>query len=119
MVEAKLKTQKTKQSPTAFLNGITDEGKRRDAKKLLKLMQEATGEKPVMWGESIIGFGEYHYRYKTGWENDWMAVGFSPRAKNLTLYIMPGYTLPKYQKLLKKLGPHSLGKSGLKELLGC
>ena len=65
----------------------------------------------MMWGNSIIGFGKYHYRYKTGREGDWMRVGFSPRKQNLTLYIMSGFE--EFQQLLEKLGKYKLGKSCL------
>jgi hypothetical protein len=74
-------------------------------------MQKVTASKPVMWGASIVGFGTYHYVYASGREGDWMMMGFSPRKQNLTLYIMPG--LAPYAALLRKLGPHSTGKSCL------
>lgn len=113
MAKYKLKTKENKASVSAFLNSIKDERKRKDSKKILALMKEVTGEKPKMWGSSIIGFGSYHYKYKSGQEGDWMITGFSPRKQNLTIYIMPGYQFPKYKALLKELGPHSLGKSCL------
>ena len=64
-----------------------------------------------MWGDSIVGFGSYHYKYESGREGDWFVTGFSPRKRNLTLYIMSGFD--EYDKLLGKLGKHSIGKSCL------
>ena len=74
-------------------------------------MQETTNAKPKMWGDSIVGFGSYHYKYASGREGDWFLTGFSPRKQNLTIYIMPGFE--KYETLLNKLGRHSTGKSCL------
>lgn len=108
---AELKTQKNEESVTDFLNTVENEKKRQDAFKILKLMQEVTGEEPAMWGSSIIGFGEYHYKYASGREGDWMLVGFSPRKQNLTLYIMAGFD--EYNQLLAKLGKYKTGKSCL------
>ena len=95
----------------AFLNSVPDEKKRQDSFEVLELMTEVTGMQPEMWGDSIIGFGSYHYKYASGREGDWMLTGFSPRKQNLTLYIMPGFE--KYDQLLSKLGKHSIGKSCL------
>ena len=108
---AENKTQPTKASVAQFLNSIEDERKRRDAKRIDKLFREVTGEKPVMWGPSIIGYGTYHYRYASGREGDCMRLGFSPRKQNLTLYIMPGFD--RYDSLLEELGKHTTGKSCL------
>lgn len=113
MAKYEPKTKKNNQSVTAFLNAIEDPQKRKDAKTILKLMKEVTKEKPVMWGDSIVGFGTYHYKYASGQEGDWMITAFSPRKQNLTIYIMPGYNFPGYQDLLDKLGPHKTGKSCL------
>lgn len=96
-----------------FLDAVPDPKKRKDAKALLGLMKAATGERPAMWGSSIVGFGEYHYKYDSGREGDSCVVGFSPRAQNLTVYISPGYVFPQYKSLLAKLGPHKLGKACL------
>jgi hypothetical protein len=74
-------------------------------------MEEVTGEKPKMWGPSIVGFGSYHYKYDSGREGDWLMTGFSPRKKDLTLYLMTG--LAKHHDLLGKLGKHSHAKSCL------
>ncbi len=105
------KTQATKLSVTAFLNSIEDDGRRADSKKLLKLFKSITGEKAVMWGESIIGFGQYHYRYASGREGDSLRTGFSPRKNNLAIYIIDGFD--DKATLLSKLGKHSTGKSCL------
>ena len=67
-------------------------------------MRRATGEKPVMWGPSIVGFGSYHYRYESGREGDWMLAGFSPRKRELTVYVMAGFE--GAEKILARLGPH-------------
>ena len=109
----KLKTTKNKASVAKFLNNVKDPERKKDAKELFKIMKEVTKEKPVMWGTSIVGFGEYHYVRSDKKEFNWMITGFSPRKQNLTVYIMPGYSFPEYKKLLKDLGPHKLGKSCL------
>ncbi len=106
-----LKTKKNIASVTKFLNSVTNEKKRADSFTVLGLMQEVTGEEPVMWGTSIVGFGSYHYKYASGREGDWALTGFSPRKQNLTLYIMPGFD--KYDALMKKLGKYKTGKSCL------
>jgi hypothetical protein len=111
MATAELKTKKTKKSVTAFLNTIEDETKRRDCKRLVKLMRDLTGWQPKLWGDAIVGFGDWHYQYDSGREGDFFVTGFSPRKSNLTLYIMPGYQ--DYRDVLAKLGPHKLGKSCL------
>ncbi len=108
---ARLKTAPTGESVEQFLQEITDEGQREDCRSLVKLMRAITGDPPRMWGASIVGFGSYHYRYASGREGDWFLTGFSPRKKNLTLYIMSGFA--GYEALLKKLGKHRTGKSCL------
>ena len=108
---AELKTKRNKGDVEAFLRGVPDEKKRRDSFAILDLMKQVTGAEPEMWGASIIGFGSYHYKYASGREGDWMLVGFSPRAQNLTLYIMSGFD--EYNQLLGRLGKHSIGKSCL------
>lgn len=100
-----LKTTVNQASADDFINRIPDETKRADSLKLLQLFTKATGEKPKMWGTSIIGFGQYHYKSeRSAQEGDWMLTGFSPRKQNLTLYIMPGFG--SYQDMLKNLGKH-------------
>ena len=105
------KTAPTGESVEAFLSGIEDEQKRRDSFELLRLFAEATGEEPVMWGDSIVGYGTYHYRYASGREGDWFLAGFSPRKNALTLYIMAGFD--HYDDLLADLGKFKTGKSCL------
>jgi hypothetical protein len=111
MAKYELKTKKNAGSVSGYINSITDDALRKDGKALLKIFKEATGKQPKMWGESIIGFGEYHYKYPSGQEGDWMATGFSLRKSGPTIYIMPGYS--DYGVLLKKLGSYKLGKSCL------
>ena len=108
---AELKTQKNDASVEAFLSGVENEKKRQDSFAILKLMQDVTGDKGQMWGDSIIGFGSYHYIYASGREGDWFLVGFSPRKQSLTLYIMSGFD--EYDGLLSKLGKYKTGKSCL------
>jgi hypothetical protein len=108
---AELKTKRNEGDVEAFLKNVTDEKKRHDSFAILELMKRVTGEKPEMWGDSIIGFGSYHYKYASGREGDWFLTGFSPRKQNLTLYIMAGFD--EYEHLLSKLGKHSTGKSCL------
>lgn len=110
-MKAKNKTVENKKSVSAFLETIKDSNKVADSKKLIKIMEEITGEKAKMWGASIIGFGKYDYKYASGREGSFLRVGFSPRKQNLTIYIMPGYN--DYQNLLTKLGKHTTGKSCL------
>jgi len=105
------KTQATKQSAAAFLNSIADKDRRADAKKVAAIMQKVTGAKAVMWGSSIVGFGQYHYKYESGREGDFMLAGLSPRKQALTIYVMAGFK--RYDALMKKLGKHKTGKSCL------
>jgi len=106
-----LKTTPNKNSVEDFLNQVENEAKRNDSFKILELMTKATGETPQMWGDSIVGFGSYHYTYASGREGDWMLTGFSPRKHNLTLYIMDGFE--ESESLLKDLGKYKTGKSCL------
>ena len=108
---AENKTKPTKLSVAAFIDTITDPARREDAKALVKLMQSASGEKPKMWGPSIIGFGSYHYKYESGREGDMPLIGFSPRKVANVLYGMSGSNDSK--ALLAKLGKHSTGKGCL------
>lgn len=108
---AELKTQKTDESVDYFLNQVADEKKREDSFKIKELMAEVTGEEPKMWGSSIVGFGEYHYCYESGREGDWFLTGFSPRKRNLSLYIMAGFE--DYEDLLSRLGKYKTGKACL------
>jgi|SRR3989344_3636403 len=102
---AELKTKATDKDPKDFLNTIEPEQKRIDGVTLLEMFQKVTGEKAVMWGTSIVGFGMYHYKSeRSTQEGDWPLVGFSPRKQNLTLYIMHGNQ--DSAALLEKLGKH-------------
>lgn len=106
---AELKTRVTKASPEKFLEGIKDKKKREDCFQLLKIMKKATKSEPKMWGTSIIGFGDFHYKYESGREGDWFLAGFSPRVQNLTLYLMGAFD----PDVLKRLGKYKTGKSCL------
>ena len=108
---AGVKTRPNKSSVERFLRGVKDEKRRTDAHSLVALMREVTRAAPEMWGESIVGFGRYRYRYDSGREGEWFLTGFSPRKQSLTIYIMPGFE--RYGALLKKLGKHRTGKSCL------
>lgn len=112
------KTQPTKTTLKEFLAGVADPARRADCATVATLMQQATGEKAVIWGSSIVGFGRYRYRYASGQEGDWPIVGFAPRKNDLTLYIMPGFDTR--EDLLAALGKHKTGKSCLyiKSLVG-
>ena len=105
------KTKPTKVSVAAFIDALTDQTSRADAKALVKLMQSATGEKPKMWGPSIIGFGSYHYTYESGREGDAPLIGFSPRKAATVLYGATGSG--DSEALLAKLGKHSTSKGCL------
>lgn len=100
---AELKTQRNKTSVAKFLSSIEDEQKRKDSKDLLKLYKDVLKEKPEMWGDSMIGFGSFHYKSeRSKQEGDWPLTGFSPRKQNLSIYIMSGVN--NYKSLLDKLG---------------
>lgn len=105
------KTQPTDQTPADFIASVEPARRREDGLALLSFFHAVTGFDPVMWGPSIIGFGRYHYVYKTGREGDFLATGFSPRKASLSLYIMPGYQ--NYGSILARLGKHKLGRSCL------
>lgn len=105
---AEPKTKVTTQSAKEFLDTVEPVEKRKDCFAHLKMFGEITGEKPVMWGTSIVGFGKYHYKSeRSKQEGDWMLVGFSPRKANLTIYIMHGNE--DNAELLDKLGKHKKG----------
>jgi hypothetical protein len=108
---AELKTKPNDRSVEDFLDGVTDDKKRQACYTILDIMKQATKSEPVMWGDSIVGFGTYHYKYASGREGDWFLTGFSPRKQNLTLYIMSGFS--EYDALLSKLGKFKTGKSCL------
>lgn len=100
------KTKKTKASVAAFIDAVADDTRRKDAKVVAKMFREITGEKPAMWGPSIIGYGSYEIP-----SGSWPRTGFSPRKANLVLYVISDY--PGRDALLKKLGKHKTGKSCL------
>jgi hypothetical protein len=105
------KTKAAKVSANDYLAAVPDSARRHDAEMLAAIMSRATGKKPVMWGDSIVGFDSYHYVYETGHEGDSCLIGFSPRKANLVIYIGPG--LADFGPLLQKLGKHKTGKSCL------
>ena len=105
------KTVATKRSVAAFLRAVEHPQRRADCQRVVDLMQDVTGLPPTLWGNSIIGFGSYHYVYDSGREGDMPLVGVSPRKQNLVLYIMPGFE--QLQALAGKLGKHKVGKSCL------
>jgi hypothetical protein len=108
---SELKTKPNDQSVEEYLTRVDDDKKRQDSATILTLMKEVTGAEPMMWGDSIIGFGSYHYKYASGREGDWFLTGFAPRKRNLTLYIMSGFS--EYDDLLGRLGKFKTGKSCL------
>lgn len=108
---ADMKTVKTKASVAAFLKSVENPKRREDAKTIKKLMDKITGWKAKMWGPSIVGYGQYHYKYDSGREGDFMVTGFSPRKQALTVYIMPGFS--NYDDLMAKLGKYKTGRSCL------
>ncbi|WP_424961892.1 DUF1801 domain-containing protein [Ekhidna sp.] len=108
---AELKTQPNDLDVEEFISAIEPEWKRDDAWEVLKLMKNITGEEPVMWGPSIVGFGKYKYVYESGREGEWMLTGFSPRKQAMTLYLMSGYD--KMGELMQKLGKYKSSVSCL------
>lgn len=107
-----LKTVKQNGGVREFLASIEDEQRQKDCRELVRLFQEWTGEKPALWGSSIVGFGSYHYKSeRSAQEGDWPLTGFSPRKQSLTIYIMPGFA--DYREALRKLGPHTKSVSCL------
>lgn len=110
MGAVKLKTQKTEASVTDFLKKIADESQRTDSQTIVEMMQKATGDKPKMWGQAIIGFGNTVIKYESGRELDWFKMGFSPRKAALTFY---GVKNANDNAMLKKLGKYKEGKGCL------
>ena len=98
-------------SVNAFIDTVEDERKRADSHELIELMRTITGHEPKLWGNSLVGFDSYHYRYASGREGDFFITGFSPRKTALAIYIMPGFD--DYAEQLQRLGPHKTGKSCL------
>ncbi len=111
MAKAKNKTTENDASVEDFLASVKDEQKKADCLELKSMMERVTNTPAKMWGASIVGFDQYHYKYDSGREGDFMKVGFSPRAQNVTVYIMPGFE--RYVELMQNLGKHKTGKSCL------
>ncbi|WP_282181461.1 DUF1801 domain-containing protein [Aliiroseovarius marinus] len=105
------KTAPTDQRVEDFIAAVEPDAKRDDARQLDQLFREVTGYQPVMWGPSIIGYGQYHYVYDSGRQGDFLATGFSPRKARHSIYIMPGYA--DFGDILVRLGKHKMGKSCL------
>jgi len=108
---AEPKTKRTDRSVRQFVKTIEDPKRREDCEAVIDLMREVTGEEPAMWGDSIIGFGQYHYKYASGREGDWPLTGVSPRKRSLTLYIMTGFD--RFDALMGRLGTFKTGSSCL------
>ncbi len=108
---AELKTKKTDESVDDFLDAIKDADLQADARRVVELLAKATDSRPKLWGSGIIGFGDLRYGYPNGKVIDWFVIGFAPRSKKLTLYLMAGFE--KLHPLLKKLGRHTTAKSCL------
>lgn len=108
---AELKTKPTEDNPARFISQVDGEVMRKDCRVLLKLMKEVTSKTPRMWSSKVIGFGEYHYKYESGRKGEWFVIGFAPRKRNLTIYIMNGFS--NYGSLMKELGKYKTAKSCL------
>ncbi|MEI2663165.1 DUF1801 domain-containing protein [Rossellomorea sp. LJF3] len=104
-----LKTKQNDASVIEFIEGVENPKKKEDAYRLLDIFRQATGFEAKMWGPSIIGFGSYHYKYKTGHEGDAPLVGFSPRKAKISLYFATGDS--EREKLLGAFGKHTTGKA--------
>ncbi|MGZ4037163.1 MAG: DUF1801 domain-containing protein [Bacteroidia bacterium] len=104
---AELKTKKTTASVEDFLNAIENEQRRRDCFVILKIMRTAFRKEPAMWGKSLVGFGDYHYKYASGHEGNWFAIGFSPRRSSISLHLMGALQIHKH--LFYKLGKFKTG----------
>jgi hypothetical protein len=107
---AELKTRPRRASVAAFLDAIKDDVRRKDSRTVSSLMTRATGAKPRLWGSSILGFGDFRYKYDSGREGDWFLTGFAPRKEQLTLYL---WRLDTLEPLLTRLGRHTKGKGCL------
>ena len=107
---AEIKTKPTEISPATFIDKVDNEQRRKDGHELAALMKKVTGKPAKMWGPSIVGFDQYHYKYASGHEGDMPITGFSPRKQSLVLYLGPGL---EDKKLMSKLGKHKVGKGCL------
>jgi len=108
---SEIKTRLNDKDLDEFLNSIENRKRSEDTNKIIDIMKKVTSHEPKMWGDSIIGFDTYHYKYKTGREGDWLAIGVAPRKQNISLYLMNGFN--EYEDLLSKLGKHKVGKACL------
>ena len=108
MGKYELKTRETEVGVDDFLEAVPDPGRREDAKKVRAMMERISGYPARMWGPTIVGFGRYKYRYESGHEGEMARIGFSPRAKELVLYVVDDF--PRHQALMDKLGKHRTGK---------
>lgn len=108
---SELKTKANDADVAEFLATVPDAQKRADSDELMRIMKKVTGEDARMWGGSIIGFGSYHYTYKSGRSGNWMTTGFSPRKTALTVYIMQGFS--EHGDLMDRLGRYKTGRSCL------
>lgn len=107
---AENKTQPTDASVDDFINQTESPKKREDAFRIKQIMEEETGEKAIMWGPSIIGFGQYHYKYESGREGDFLIAGFAPRKSAISLYLL-GCMETSFEELFAKLGKYKTGAS--------
>lgn len=105
------KTIETTASVKDFLKTVPVEQQRQDSKTLMKIMEKIVGDKAKMWGDSLVGFGKYHYQYASGREGDFFLTGFSPRKSNLSIYILAGFE--NFEKELARLGKHKTARACL------
>lgn len=105
------KTKATSASVDAYIEAIADPARQADCRALVRLMRSITGERPAMWGDSIVGFGSYHYKYDSGREGDACATGFSSRRSDISIYLTASF--PGQEELLARLGKHKMGKACL------
>ncbi len=108
---SKNKTVKNDGSVEGFIHNVENDQRRNDTLNMLKVMQEITGSTPKMWGNAVVGFDTYHYKYESGREGDFFITGFSPRKQALTIYIIAGFE--RFDELMQKLGKYKTGKSCL------
>ena len=108
---AENKTKPTKARVSDFLAAVDNPNRRADAKKVAAMMRRATGKRATMWGDSMVGYGRYSYRYDSGCSGEWMLTGFAPRKQNLVVYIMPGFE--PFEKHMARLGKYKTGRSCL------
>lgn len=111
MAKAKNKTTKNDLSVDGYIGSIAKDNRRKDIQAINDMMAEVSGWAPKMWGKTIVGFGDYHYKYESGREGDFFRLGYSSRAQNISIYVMPGYE--DMSDELSRLGKHKMGKSCL------